>query len=111
MAKNREPAAAATYERTAAIGLPPVGRERDLVCQSHGLRVALSAKRLSQLEYGLRSLSPVDRVRSLAADQRLSAGKSAARGGAKALSNRGIIDSQSTKTAEAGGPRGPNIGF
>jgi transposase len=71
--------------------------------------VADAASRLPEVAVGLQLFSPVEKGRHLATDQRCSPLSGSATG-RKPEPTAGIIDSQSVKTTEMGGPRGYDAG-
>ena len=89
---------------------PARGGERDALRADDRLPVAASAHEFPALHHGAAVLLRLARRRHLAADQPSSAAGAREAMGREASPSAGVIDSQSVKTTEAGGPRGYDAG-
>ena len=84
--------------------------QRHLLCDAGGLSVAPAAERFAAVEHNLSLVCDVPRRGSLREDQPRHGHARSRTGWRQASPTDAIIDSQSIKTTEAGGPRGYDAG-
>src|SRR3954471_22927224 len=85
------------------------GPQCDLLSSARWRHVAASAKRPAAAEHGLRLVQPMAR-RGPVRDNHLLVMADRERGGREASPSAAVLDSQSVKTTESGGPRGYDAG-